>query len=351
MFELVEQYFLHLNCNLPLLHRPTFEAGIRAGLHLRDEGFGATVLLVCAIGARFSQNPAVFHPGARNWHWAGWQWFEPVRERRKLVPLTSARLYDLQVAAVRALCSRLCPRLFIVSAARRGVYRRVGGPACDVRHRGPRPAACARSRRSPSDNISRDTHGGERAQETCLLVCLASPNDDVTELNMPYLGAWSLWIEACALFWADLALFRTKSGYMRYIIARNAYCMPSSYDVDYPIECDDEYWENEDPSLAFKQPPGKASTAQFFTCILRLGRLHAYALRGIVSTRACIVCHSANAALVFAPRSSQNPHRPTVGAAGRLRARLGAEQVGRLDPEPPCAPFPAPAVAALTVPQ
>lgn len=102
MFELAEEFFLHLNSCFPLLHRPTFEKGIKAGLHLEDEGFGATVLLVCANGARFSQNPTVLPEGARNWHWAGWQWFRQVRDRRRLVPLTPARLYDLQVAAVSA---------------------------------------------------------------------------------------------------------------------------------------------------------------------------------------------------------------------------------------------------------
>jgi hypothetical protein len=103
MGELIEEYFLHLNANFPLLHRPTFEAGIASGLHLRDEGFGATVLLACAIGARFSHNPAVLVDcGGKNWHWAGWQWFQQVRTVRKLIPLTQATLYDLQIAAVSA---------------------------------------------------------------------------------------------------------------------------------------------------------------------------------------------------------------------------------------------------------
>ena len=100
MAELIDEAFLHLNSNFPLLHRPTFEHGIKTGLHLRDEGFGAIVLLVCANGARFSNNPAVRPPGTKNWHRAGWQWFEQVRSKRKLVPLTPASLYDLQVTVV-----------------------------------------------------------------------------------------------------------------------------------------------------------------------------------------------------------------------------------------------------------
>ena len=43
---LISLYFAHMNDLLPLLHRPTFEQSVREGLHLRDEGFGSTVLLV-----------------------------------------------------------------------------------------------------------------------------------------------------------------------------------------------------------------------------------------------------------------------------------------------------------------
>ena len=56
-----------------------------------------------------------------------------------------------------------------------------------------------------------------------------------------------------------------------------------SFDVDYPIDCDDEYWVNDDPELAFKQPPGKPSKITFFNLLLRLKGLHAFAMRTIVS--------------------------------------------------------------------
>ena len=55
-----------------------------------------------------------------------------------------------------------------------------------------------------------------------------------------------------------------------------------SFDVDLPVECDDEYWTNPDPNLAFKQPEGKPSTVVFFNCALRLTQIHAFALRTIV---------------------------------------------------------------------
>ena len=100
--DLVSSYFRFVNVGFPLLHRPSFERALAAGLHLRDEGFGAVVLLVCALSARHSRDPAVLAgcPG-RSWHWAGWQWFEQVRTTRQMVQLHPTGVYDLQVAGVR----------------------------------------------------------------------------------------------------------------------------------------------------------------------------------------------------------------------------------------------------------
>lgn len=56
-----------------------------------------------------------------------------------------------------------------------------------------------------------------------------------------------------------------------------------SFDLEMPIECDDEYWVTSDPDMAFKQPAGKPSTVTFFNCLLRLNQILAFALRTIVS--------------------------------------------------------------------
>lgn len=57
----------------------------------------------------------------------------------------------------------------------------------------------------------------------------------------------------------------------------------TSYDVELPIECDDEYWDHPDPSLAFQQPAGKPSTIAYFNCYLKLMDIFAYAMRVVVS--------------------------------------------------------------------
>jgi hypothetical protein len=95
MVELVDLYFSHTNLLLPLLHRPTFDKGIKEGYHRQNSGFGATVLLVCATGSRYSTDPRVFLPDANSEHSAGWKWFDQVQ----IVPksrLAPPNLYDLQ---------------------------------------------------------------------------------------------------------------------------------------------------------------------------------------------------------------------------------------------------------------
>ena len=98
--KLIDLYFTNINDFLPLLHRPTFEQGIKENLHLHDEGFGSTVLLVCANGSRFTDDPRVLLDDNKIPQSAGWKWFQQVQMVRKSL-LAPPRLYDLQIYAVR----------------------------------------------------------------------------------------------------------------------------------------------------------------------------------------------------------------------------------------------------------
>ena len=109
---LVDLYFRRMNSHLPLLHEPTFKNAIRAGKHLRDGGFGATVLLVCAIGSRFTRDPRVLLPDSDHPYSAGWKWFRAVEKVRRL-SFAPAGLHDLQVYAVRDLPLRCLQREII----------------------------------------------------------------------------------------------------------------------------------------------------------------------------------------------------------------------------------------------
>ena len=61
-----------------------------------------------------------------------------------------------------------------------------------------------------------------------------------------------------------------------------AHTLLYSFDLDKMTEVDDEYWENENPDLAFKQPEGKPSKIAFANCLIRLQKILAYASRTIV---------------------------------------------------------------------
>ena len=98
-------YFPHMNSHYPVLHAPTFTAAVAAGEHLRNGGFGATVLLACAIGARFTRGDdsdlaRVLLEGEEHYHSAGWRWFLVVVGVRRM-SFAPAKIYDLQIYAVR----------------------------------------------------------------------------------------------------------------------------------------------------------------------------------------------------------------------------------------------------------
>ena len=59
--------------------------------------------------------------------------------------------------------------------------------------------------------------------------------------------------------------------------------MEASFDLALPIECDDEYWDPEDPTQAFKQPAGKPSLVSAFVSMIKLQQIQACTLRTVVS--------------------------------------------------------------------
>jgi hypothetical protein len=99
MEDLIDLYFAESNRYLPLLHRPTFQKSFDEGLHKYDGEFGAVVLLVCAVGSRFSNDPRVFVEEANCHRSYGWKWFSQVRIMRTNL-LVPPSLYDVQFCCV-----------------------------------------------------------------------------------------------------------------------------------------------------------------------------------------------------------------------------------------------------------
>ncbi|KAI0339080.1 hypothetical protein BDW22DRAFT_1431991 [Trametopsis cervina] len=242
--DLTELYFLHYNLYTPLLHRPTFERNLKESLHTRDRGFGAVVLMVCALGSRASDDPRVLldeavqhaesHRGTslktQPFHSAGWKWFRQVQATRRVMSFIPANVYDIQVAYFAAVFSwgTLSSQMSWVCVG----Y-------------GIRLAQVVGAHRKKSYS--------------------APPTVEQELLKRA--------------FWALVYLDRLHSS----VLGRPSAIQDEDFDVDLPSTCDDEYWIHPDPAQAFKQPEGRPSQGVFFTCLLRLSQIHAFALRTIYS--------------------------------------------------------------------
>lgn len=99
MLHLVDSYFDNLDLMLPLLHRPSFMRSIAEGLHELDQSFGATVLLVCAIGCRYADHPGVVHELSTSTPCTGWTLYNQVNRIRK-APYLPHSLHETQIYPV-----------------------------------------------------------------------------------------------------------------------------------------------------------------------------------------------------------------------------------------------------------
>ncbi|KAF7375418.1 Zn(2)-C6 fungal-type domain-containing protein [Mycena sanguinolenta] len=193
MTELIDLYFTRQNIYMPVLHRPTFERGIMENLHLRDDGFAATVLLVCATGSRWSLDMSMAEKGLA----CGWGVVSQVG-----YPLfRQADLYDLQYY-------------------------------CDIGvHR--------RKAHIEVPSVERELF--KRA--FWVLMC----QDRIMSAGKG---------RTCALHHED-------------------------FDIDQPLEVDDEYWEH--PTRPFQQPAGKPSQIAYFNAIIHLTHILSLSLKTLYS--------------------------------------------------------------------
>ncbi|KAI0028533.1 fungal-specific transcription factor domain-containing protein, partial [Vararia minispora EC-137] len=235
--RLISSYFQLPHYLFPILHRPTFEADFAAGKHLKDEGFGAIVLLLCAIGARITDDPRVFldHPDRpAHPHSAGWAWFRQVQVVRNTA-LVDPSVYDLQIIALSAqYMAGISPAQACWSMVGIGIRM-----AQDV-----------------------GAHRKRMYQEQTV--------------------ATELWKRA---FWCRGPALMALDVWFSATLGRSCALSLNSIDVELPPDCDDEYWLEKDPAKAFKQPPGKPSDLSYFVCLVRLYLIYSHALRTIYSPR------------------------------------------------------------------
>ena len=75
---LVNLYFSENSQLFPILHRPSFERSLKAGLHKTDVDFAKLVLALCALASQFCDDPRVFLQDDQDdidWSSAGWKYF------------------------------------------------------------------------------------------------------------------------------------------------------------------------------------------------------------------------------------------------------------------------------------
>ncbi|KAJ6504939.1 hypothetical protein DFH09DRAFT_1335141 [Mycena vulgaris] len=246
--HLIDLYFVHVKAYLPLLHRPTVERGLATGLHHRDDGFAAILLLVCAVASRWSNDPRVMVPGGTQGVGVskpggrlvcGWSWFEQVPMVGNNL-FGQPKLYDLQYCclAVQFLGSSLAPG---------ACWRLVGVGIRLAQEVG------AHRRTLPVYKPSVERELWKRA-----------------------FWVLSTWTAPSGLPWAALAPFTTTSTITLLFSFIFIYGALASFDLDPPIECDEEYWEH--PTDPFEQPMGVPSRVAFFNALLRLTHILAFSL-------------------------------------------------------------------------
>lgn len=100
LWDLIKIYFEQISpYSFPLLHKPTFERAVTSGHHLSDHNFGATVLAVCSLASRHSDDPRNYINAMDYEQLIGWKWFRQIRLVRPSF-VDTVSLYELQLYCV-----------------------------------------------------------------------------------------------------------------------------------------------------------------------------------------------------------------------------------------------------------
>ncbi|KAL0581901.1 Gypsy retrotransposon integrase-like protein 1 [Marasmius crinis-equi] len=227
MHELIDLYFTQYNAHLPVLHRPTFERSVKQGEHLHDHEFGAVLLLVCALGARFTSDPRTVAEDEST-DSRGWKYVRQVPLVK--VPRGKPTLYEIQQYALAVPWIKSC------------TYGFSAWSLCGFALR-----------------LAQDVGAHRRVNR--------SPN-----------AQDELWKRA---FFVLLYHERTVGAFM----GRQPIIRDDEYNTEPPIIVDDEFWECTDPKMNMKQPAGKPSSVAFFVQLIKLTDIMSYAQRTVYTLR------------------------------------------------------------------
>ncbi|KAF8170993.1 hypothetical protein K438DRAFT_200738 [Mycena galopus ATCC 62051] len=215
--QLIEFYFTRQNIYLPLLNMLIFKRGVAEGLHLRDNGFAATVVLVCAIGSRWSTESCATSCGLDS----GWALFNQVQLTTGSHLMHPTTLYDLQQYCLAS--------LFVSGCMPQASFTLTGF--------GLRLALDLGLHRSKGNAPSVEGELYKRA------------------------------------FWVLMYLDTSGSC----ILGRICMVRYSDFDIELPLEVDDEYWE--DPIHPFQQPAHRPSRITYFNTLMRLTHIMGFSVQ------------------------------------------------------------------------
>ncbi|KAK0192186.1 fungal-specific transcription factor domain-containing protein [Armillaria mellea] len=231
IMNLVAIYFETINPILPILHRSTFTEDITNGLHLRDEGFGATLLLVLAVASRYSDDPRVLaDPSSRLS--AGWRFIvqAPIFKKAVLAPPS---LYEIQQTALGVIYS-------MGTSVPQFSWTVIG----------------VGLRAATEIGLHRQRPKGYKM----------TVEDELKKRS----------------FWALIMLDRQLSLYL----GRPVTMQEEDFDLEPPVECDDEYWNiGPDREVHFCQPADKPSNISYFNAQIRLSGIMSVVVRNLYSIK------------------------------------------------------------------
>ncbi|KAJ6557321.1 fungal-specific transcription factor domain-containing protein [Mycena vulgaris] len=220
--SLLDLYFTNVHPSLPILHRPSFELSVAEELHLRDPAFGGVLLAVLGVASRYSNDPRVFVEGDGSLS-SGWKFINQLQVARKVFEPT---LYDVQFYCLMTL-------FYLGTSAPQNSWLYLGLGITLLRQRG--------------------EHQRKRK-------------------NKPFDPEEEKWKRAIwSLFSLDLLVSIFKG--------RPAGLHAEDYDVELPLEVDDEYWEH-----GCTQPSGQPSLLSYFVCHVRLYEILGDALRRLYAS-------------------------------------------------------------------
>ncbi|KAJ3724173.1 fungal-specific transcription factor domain-containing protein [Lentinula guzmanii] len=217
LHDLINDYFVHSEPYIPLLHRSTFEKSVAENLHLRDVGFGQVVLAVCAVASRYGLDPRNMPEDSKSGLSLGWRWYSQISLNMSSF-LEIPRLYDLQLFVLMTMylqASSIAESSWIIL----GVAMRLAQSTGLHRRRPDQPRTIRRE----------------------------------------------LWIRA---FWVIIAY----DTYASMLLGRPRATTIDDFDVELPMDCDQEFWDNatSEGDVLVQSPPDKRSRTTFWIYFLKL---------------------------------------------------------------------------------